>query len=82
MTALESIQLIEAGGTDNLRRKLKRLGILERLKFLQKCIPYIARSTKSILFFKQHFSKEIGAIGLSDGDIDAAHVIYKKAMDK
>lgn len=82
MTAPEAIHLIEAGGTDNLRGKIKKLGIHDRLKFLNKCIPYISKSPKSILFFKQHFSMELGAIGTADGDVDKAYVIFERAMKR
>jgi hypothetical protein len=80
MTAPQAINLINAGGTDNLRRKIKKYAIPERIKFLNSCIPYLSQNKKAVYFFREHFSKEIGACLMAESNLDKAIEIYNKAV--
>lgn len=82
MTAQEAINLINVGGTDHLRKKLKKYGLEDRMKILRDCIPYVSSSGKSLKFFKENFSKEIGALLTTNNNIEKAVELYRKAEYK
>lgn len=82
MTPTQAINLINAGGTDNLRRKIKKYGIPERMKFLKGCIPYIKSSNKSLKFFRDHFAIEIGSLITAEEDIDKAVKLYQGSKSR
>jgi len=79
MNSTEINVLIEIGATDRVRKKLKRLAIPDRMKLLYKCIPYINSTPKNLKFFKENFSKEIGALILVNNDINKATDLYRQA---
>ena len=73
--------LIQVGATDTVRKKLKRLGIPARLKTLKSCIPYVSQSTESLAFFRNNFAKELGAIMMSEDDLEKAERLYRTAQN-
>jgi len=77
MNGLEMTALINAGATDSLRAKLKRLAIGERMKKLQMAIPYVRQNEKTLAFFGDNFKQELGAIMLSNGDLKRATALFK-----
>jgi transcription initiation factor TFIIIB Brf1 subunit/transcription initiation factor TFIIB len=79
MNGQEIDTLIRFGATDKARRHLKRLGMNARMKLLQDCIPNVNATEKSLKFFKENFSREIGALMMAEQDIDKAVVIYNNA---
>lgn len=81
MKATEINQLIQIGATDRVRKKLKRMGMEDRLKSLFGCIPYIDNS-KSIDFFKKNFSVELGAIIEAKGNLSSAETLYRQSKKK
>ena len=82
MKPSEILNLINIGAVDHLRMKLKKYGIEERMKVLNLCIPYVKDSGKSLKFFKENFSVELGALIVAEGDIDKAVSLYKNAKNK
>jgi hypothetical protein len=81
MKATEINQLIQIGATDRVRKKLKRMGMEDRLKSLFGCIPYID-NPKSIDFFKKNFSVELGAIIEAKGNLSSAETLYRQSKKK
>ena len=72
--------LLRAGAHDRLRRDLKKLGIRQRMKTLNKVIPEITGfTTESIDFFRKNFSVEIGALVKSGRDVEKAEALYRSA---
>jgi len=69
-------QLLRAGATDQVRRKLKRLSILDRMKVLNSCIPMIKDNPRNKKFFGDNFSVEIGALLYAEGDVEVATNLY------
>jgi hypothetical protein len=79
MNAEEISTLIRYGATDKARRHLKKLGIYQRLKTLQGCVPYVNATKSSLKFFKENFSVEIGAIMAAEQDLNKAERLYRAA---
>ncbi len=77
MKELEISNLIQLGATDKVRIYFKKLTIPERMKALHKIIPYINANQKSVEFFRSNFSKEIGALIMTDYDYDEAVRLYR-----
>lgn len=77
MNGPEMTSLIEMGATDSLRSKLKRYGIADRMKHLAQAIPFVGQSEKTLEFFRENFSQEIGALLLSGSDTVRATALYK-----
>jgi len=84
MKATEINQLITIGATDRVRKKLKRMGMEDRLKSLFECIPYILHPTDSkiVSFFKENFSVELGAIIEAKGNLGNAETLYRQSKKK
>jgi len=83
MKATEIDTLIKIGATDRVRKKLKRMGISDRLTSLYGCIPYILHPTdsKTISFFKKNFSVELGAIITANGNLGKAETLYRQSKN-
>jgi len=79
MTGQDIDSLIRYGATDRVRKNLKRLGMKARMRILQECIPNVNASPESLKFFKENFSKEIGALMMAEQDIDKAVSLYNAA---
>lgn len=79
MNGHEIDTLIRYGATDRARKHLKRLGMNARMKLLQDCIPNVNATPQSLKFFKEHFSREIGALMMAEQDIDKAVELYNTA---
>jgi len=79
MTGQDVDSLIRYGATDRVRKHLKRLGMQARMKLLKDCIPNVNATTESLRFFKEHFSKEIGALMMAEQDVDKAVILYNTA---
>lgn len=79
MTGKEIDTLIRYGATDRARNHIKKLGMHARMKLLQDCIPNVNATTESLKFFKENFSKEIGALMMANQDIDKAVSLYNTA---
>jgi hypothetical protein len=79
MTGLEIHSLIQAGATDRARKKLKRMGMSDRLKTLKDCIPYVNADSRNLKFFKENFAVELGAIYAADHDLEKAETLYRSA---
>jgi hypothetical protein len=81
MKALEIRQLLVAGASDRVRKKLKRLALPERMSALQGCIQagLINESPINLKFFKENFIDEIGSILLSEGDLVKAVGYYNES---
>jgi len=77
MNGLEMTALINAGATDLLRNKLKRLAIGERMKKLQLAIPYVRQNEATLKFFGENFKQELGALMLSNSDVTRATSLFK-----
>ena len=77
MNATQINTLIETGATDIVRKKLKRMGIGDRLKTLNNCIPNVTQSGASLKFFRENFAKEIGAVIMSEGDLAKAELLFR-----
>jgi len=79
MKAAEVFNLINVGGTDHLRKKLKKYGLEERMKVLKDCYPHVGSSNRSLKFFKENFSVELGALASVECDVDRAVQLYRRA---
>ena len=79
MTGQDVDSLIRYGATDRVRRHLKKLGMKSRMRLLRDCIPNVNATTESLKFFKENFSKEIGALMMAEQDIDKAVILYNTA---
>jgi hypothetical protein len=79
MTGKEIDTLIRYGAVDRARKHLKRLSIKPRMQLLQDCIPNVNATTESLKFFKENFSREIGALMMAEQDIDKAVTLYNTA---
>lgn len=79
MTGQEIDTLIRYGATDKARRHLKKLGMKARMRLLVDCIPNVNATTESLKFFKENFSREIGALMMAEQDIDNAITLYNTA---
>lgn len=77
MTGIEISNLIKVGATSMVRKKLKKLGIQDRLKVLLNCMPYIKVTTENLNFFRENFSIEIGAIIEANKDLTEAEQLYR-----
>jgi hypothetical protein len=81
MNGTEIDTLIRFGATDKARRYLKKLGMKSRMSVLQDCIPNVNATPASLKFFKENFSREIGALMMSDHNIDKAVELYNTAKN-
>ena len=79
MTGTQIHSLIQAGATDRVRKKLIRMGLRDRLKTLDNCIPYIKASSTNLNFFRKNFSVEIGALISAERNITKAERLYRTA---
>jgi len=79
MTAQEINTLIGYGATDKARLYLKKQAIPQRLKTLQECLPAVNQDEKTLKFFKENFSTEIGAIMMAEQDLEKAEHLYRAA---
>ena len=79
MKANEVNQLLGLGAMDRVRKKIKKLTIIERMKLLNSCIPIVKSTPHNLKFFKENFSTEIGAILIANGDINKAASLYSVA---
>lgn len=79
MTDDQTIHLIQLGGSLKVRAYLKRLAIKDRMKTLHRLIPHIQADSPTLAFFRQNFSKEIGALVVANFDYVAAETIYNEA---
>lgn len=77
MNGLEMTALINAGATDSLRQKLKRMSIGDRMKKLQLAVPYVKQNEKTLKFFGENFKQELGALMLSDNNVARATALFK-----
>lgn len=77
MKEFELSNLVQIGATDRVRSYLKKLTIPERVKMLHALIPYINVDAKSLQFFRENFSKEIGALIMANYDYDEAVKLYR-----
>jgi hypothetical protein len=68
------------GAYDRVRKQLKRLAIPERMKALEGCVPLVKQSPSNLKFFKENFSSELGAILMSNGDLENAVTLYRSAL--
>ena len=82
MKAPELNQLLNAKAYDRIRKKLKRLGMHERMTSLKEGFNLINTSAANLKFFKENFSVEIGAILVAKGDIDEAVSLYNRSKTK
>ena len=72
---------IESGSKLNVRLKLKKYSIPERMKVLNIIIPKLKDASPLVIsFFKENFSVEIGSLVVSDYDIQKAVKIYKNSI--
>lgn len=79
MTGFEISRLVDYGATDRARKYLKKLGIYQRLKVLNECVPHVKESPGSLKFFKENFSVEIGAILMAEHDLKKAELLYRSS---
>jgi len=79
MNGQEIDTLIRFGATDRARKHLKRLGMAARMKTLKDCIPNVNATSESLKFFKDNFSREIGALMMAELDIEKAVRLYNTA---
>jgi hypothetical protein len=79
MTGKDIDTLIRYGATDRARKHIKKLGMKARMRLLQDCIPHVNATTESLRFFKENFSKEIGALMMAEQDLDKAVDLYNTA---
>ncbi len=79
MTGTEIHNLIQVGATDRVRKKLIRMGLPDRLRTLDACIPYIKASPINLRFFQKNFSVEIGALIAAERNITKAERLYRTA---
>jgi hypothetical protein len=80
MKTQEIKMLLDMGAKDRVRKYLKRLAIPERMKALEGCLPLVKQSPSNLKFFKESFSSELGAILMSDGDLEKAVTLYRSAL--
>lgn len=80
MKTQEIKMLLDLGAKDRVRKYLKRLAIPERMKALEGCIPLVKQTPSNLKFFKENFSQELGALVISNGDLDVATDLYKSAQ--
>jgi hypothetical protein len=76
MKTQETLHLLQAGATDKVRARLKKLAIEDRMKALNELIPIVTATPETLRFFRNNFSVEIGAIIMSDS-IDSAAKVYR-----
>ena len=79
MRAQEASALVNMGAGDRVRQYLKRLSLKERLPLLHDLIPYVDSTPKSLKFFRDHFSQEIGALISAGYDYEKAEKLYNTA---
>ena len=79
MTGHQISRLVDYGATDRVRKYLKKLGIYQRLTVLNECVPHVKSSPKSLKFFKENFSIEIGAILMAEHDLKKAESLYRSS---
>lgn len=79
MRAQEASALVNMGAESRVRQHLKRLSLKDRLPLLHDLIPYVDQTPKSLKFFKENFSQEIGALIVAKYDYEKAEKIYNTA---
>jgi hypothetical protein len=80
MSPLEIHCLIENGAVMDARQKLKKLAIPQRMSFFRDASPWIAKSPKSLAFYRKHFAQEIGALLKSNWDLVEAERLFRAAQ--
>lgn len=80
MKGIEINSLLQAGASDRVRKKLKRMGLSDRLKSLHSCVPYVNVTPTNLKFFKENFSVELGAIMAAKEDLIKAEELYRTAI--
>jgi hypothetical protein len=78
MKSSQLINLLKIGAKDRVRATLKKYAMPERLKILSELKEFALSDKKYFMFFKDHFSVELGAIIAADGDLNRALEIYSK----
>jgi hypothetical protein len=76
MKTQETLHLINIGATDQVRARLKKLAIEDRMKTLKELIPIVTATPETLSFFRKNFSAEIGAVIMAD-DVTAAAKLYR-----
>lgn len=82
MRAQEISSLLSVGAYDRIRKKLKRLAILERMNSLNSCFHLINSTPANLKFFKENFSIEIGALLVAERDGQKATELYNNSLKK
>jgi len=80
MSPLEIHTLIENGAVGSARRMLKRLSIPQRMGFFRDAQAWVAKSPKSLAFYRDHFAQEIGALLKSNWDLVEAERLFRAAQ--
>lgn len=79
MTAQQIANLVNAGAKHEVRTRLKRLSLKDRLPKLWEITPYVNQSPETLHFFRENFSQELGALMMAKGDIEKAEKLYNQA---
>jgi len=79
MRANEIGNLVNIGAELRVRHHLKRLSLKDRLPLLHDLIPYVDSTPKSLKFFRDNFSQEIGALIAAQYDYEKAEKLYNTA---
>lgn len=79
MTAQQIVNLIQLGAELEVRSRLKRLSLKDRLPKLWEITPYVGTTPKVLHFFRENFAQELGALMVSKGDFEKAEKLYNQA---
>lgn len=72
-------QLVELGAQTRCREYLKKLALPQRMETLKAAIPWVNETPKTLKFYRDNFSQEIGALLKAEQDIEKAVGLYRRA---
>lgn len=75
-------QLIELGATGTARTYIKKLAIPNRMELLKSATRWVPASQRSLVFYRDNFAIEFGALSKSDWDCEKAVELYRQAKGK
>lgn len=82
MTAERIVYLVNAGAYLEVRSRLKRLSLKDRLPTLWETTPYVNSTPECLHFFRENFALELGALMMAKGDFEKAEKLYNQAKER
>lgn len=81
MTPQQIANLVNQGAEHEVRIRLKKLSLKDRLPKLWDIAPFVNSTPRTLKFFRENFSQELGAVMMAQGDFEKAERLYRQSKN-